>query len=61
MKRKVTITLEVDPIDYNDAIDSDSGAIDLVNAMLNHDADMPLETVSISCNNECRPWDAESK
>lgn len=51
MKRCVSITLNIDPAEYNGAKDSPQGAIDLVIACLRNKADLP-ETVHISCEGE---------
>ena len=49
MKRKVVITVEVDPTEYNGAIDSDDGAVELVRDMLDQEADLPRESLVIQC------------
>jgi hypothetical protein len=41
MKHYVTLTVEVDPSEYSDAEDSEQGAIDLVQAMIDGQADWP--------------------
>jgi hypothetical protein len=41
MKRYVTLTVEIDPTEYNEAEDTDDGAIDLVQAMIDDQADWP--------------------
>jgi hypothetical protein len=49
MKRKITVTFEMEPTEYFDAEDSEKGAVDLAMAMLNREADLPYETMEISC------------
>ena len=49
MKRTVTITMDVDPADYNDTDDTPDGTIDLLIAMLRAEADLP-ERITIVCD-----------
>ena len=51
--RRVVVTLEVAPAEYVGAKDTDSGAVNLVIAMLNQEADLP-DNVTVSCGNVSR-------
>jgi hypothetical protein len=48
MKRKVTVTFEIDPQDYHDVEDSPTGVLDLVKMMFSAETDMPDE-MNIVC------------
>jgi hypothetical protein len=43
MRRIITITIEVDPVEYNGAVDTPEGVCQLVNDMLCCEADFPEE------------------
>ncbi len=49
MKRKIVVEFDVDPTEYNGAADTDAGAVELAMAMLNQEADLPLETAKVTC------------
>jgi hypothetical protein len=53
MKRRVLITLDVDPAEYHASKDTPRGAVALVVAMLQDRADLP-ETYTVSCENASR-------
>ena len=57
MKRTVVITFEVDPTEYHEEEDSESGTIDLVLDMLRDYADLPEEGITIQCGNTTRKTD----
>lgn len=48
MKRTVTITMEVDPLEFEDVEDSDCGAIELIHMALTNEADL-IGNVEIAC------------
>lgn len=55
MKRKITITFEVDPNDFVDTVDTPDGTIDLALAIMQHDTDPPDDgMVVIECDGEKR-------
>jgi hypothetical protein len=49
MKRKIVITFEVEPTEYFGAADSEKGAVDLAMAMINREADLPYDTMTVTC------------
>jgi hypothetical protein len=49
MKRKVVVTLEVDPMKYFGALNTEEGAVELVLNMLYGYSDIPYDTVKVSC------------
>lgn len=51
MKRKVTLTFEIDPNEYHEAGDTPQGAIDLAKDMILGRADLPNE-IKIFCEDE---------
>lgn len=57
MKRTVTITLEVDPTEYHEAVDTPTGAVELVKEMLRGEAYLP-EGMIIACDGIMRHFDA---
>lgn len=48
MKRRVSITLEIDPTEYNEAVDTPKGTVDLVIACLRQETDLP-STITVEC------------
>lgn len=48
MERSVTITIKVDPTEYEDTEDTVEGVLELVEDMLLNRADLP-ETVTLIC------------
>lgn len=49
MKRAVVVTIHVETAEYQDAEDTDLGAILLVSDMLRGGADLPKSDVTIAC------------
>jgi len=48
MKKHITITLEIDPLEHGQTIDTDKIAVSLVKAMLYGEADIPYKDCAIS-------------
>lgn len=49
MTRRIIIEFEVDTTQYYGAADTEEGAVDLAMAMINQEADLPLEKVTVTC------------
>jgi len=49
MKKTITITLEIDPLEHGQTISTDKVAVGLVRAMLYGEADMPYQDCVITC------------
>ena len=60
MTRKIIVEFEVEPTDYNGAADTDAGAVNLAMAMLNREADLPIETVRVTCGRVTQPHTYET-
>lgn len=57
MKRRITISFEIDPKDYHLAKNSKNGAVEVAKAILNHEADFPIgEVAMIDCGGLIKYW-----
>jgi len=60
MTRKILVEFDVDPTEYNGAADTEAGAVDLAMAMLNQEADLPLERVKVTCGSVTQSHTSET-